>query len=84
MVAYLSHTLVGCLLTPPYPHAAILRLIGPQAKRAVAGRLPFGDSGGPGKFLLKTGKLGYHRGASWIKSAFPKVFLIKCSSKGGM
>ena len=31
------------------------------------------DSGGPGKFLLKTGKLGYHRGASWIKSAFPKV-----------
>ena len=25
----------------------------------------------PASFLLETGKLGYHRGASWIKSAFP-------------
>ena len=27
----------------------------------------------PASLFLKTGKLGYHRGASWIKSAFPKV-----------
>ena len=31
------------------------------------------DSGGPGKFCSSTGKLGYHRGASWIKSAFPYI-----------
>ena len=24
----------------------------------------------PASFILKTGKLGYHRGASWIKSGF--------------
>ena len=39
----------------------------------MAGRLPFGDSGGPGKFSPSTSKLGYHRGASWIKSAFPYI-----------
>ena len=27
----------------------------------------------PAGFFLKTGKLGYHRGASWIKSAFPYI-----------
>ncbi len=48
-----SRTLVGCLLTPPSPHAAIL------------------IAAAPASFLLETGKLGYHRGASWIKSAFP-------------
>ena len=40
MVAYLSRTLVGCLLTPPCPHAAISRLIGSQAKRADGRKAP--------------------------------------------
>ena len=50
-----SHTLVGCLLMPPIPHAAI----------------PIAAA--PASLFLKTGKLGYHRGASWIKSAFPYI-----------
>ena len=47
-----SHTLVGCLLMPPSPHAAIVRLIGPQAKRAAAGRLPPGIAAAPASFFL--------------------------------
>ena len=64
-----SHTLVGCLLTPPgeepdeAPYAAIVRLNGPQAKRAVAGRLPFGDSGGPGKLLPQNRQAGVPPGS---------------------
>ena len=34
---------------------------------------PLGIAAAPASFFLKTGKLGYHRGASWIKSAFSKI-----------
>ena len=52
--------------SPPIPHAAIVRLIGPQAKRADGRKAPLAAA--PAGFFLKTVKLGYHRGASWIKS----------------
>ena len=48
--------LAGRLLKAPY--AAIVRLTGPQAKRAAAGRLPSGDSGGPGKLPLQNRQAG--------------------------
>ena len=31
------------------------------------------DSGGPGKFLLKTGKLGYHGGLHGLNQRFPRM-----------
>jgi len=40
------------------PHAAIVRLIDPQAKRAAAGRLPSEGSGGPGKSLPQNRQAG--------------------------
>ena len=56
-----SHTLVGCLLMPLTPHAAIVRLTGPQAKRADGRKasLP-GITAAPASSFLKSGKLGYH------------------------
>ena len=45
---------------PPFPYAAILRLIGPQTKRAAVGRLHPGYSGGPGKLLPQSGQAGVH------------------------
>jgi len=37
-----------------------VRLIGPQAKRAAAGRLPPGYSGGPGTLSPQNGQAGVH------------------------
>ncbi len=31
----------------------------------------------PASFFFKTGKLGYHRGALWIKTVFPKGDISK-------
>ena len=39
---------------------------------------PLGIAAAPASFLLETGKLGYRRGASGIKSAFPKILRMGC------
>jgi len=53
-------TFAGSLLKSPY--AAIVRLSGPQAKRAAAERLLSGDSGGPGKIPLQNRQAGVPQG----------------------
>ena len=49
-----------CIFYGGFAPIAILRLIGPQTKRAAAGRLHPGYSGGPGTLPPQNGQAGVH------------------------